>query len=52
MKSKRLERNKSKYNEVFDPIKAKPEVVATVIMKSPPRKKSEWRYTEKLEEKV
>lgn len=48
MKSKHSKERKSKYYEEFEPIKAEPEVVAAVIMKSPPKKKDAWRYLEKL----
>ena len=42
-----MKRKQSKYHEEFKPIKAPPEKVAEVIMKSPP--KNEWRYKKSFE---
>ncbi len=43
-----MKRKRSKYHEEFKPTKAPPEKVAEAIMKSPPKKESEWKYREKL----
>ena len=47
MKSNQRE-NRSKYNEHFEPINAPPEKVAKTILNSPPKKKEDWRYLDKL----
>ena len=46
MKSK--QQTRSKYNEHFEQIKASPEKVAKTILNSPPKKKEDWRYLEKV----
>jgi len=44
MESSNKSRRASKYNEHFDQIKAPPEKVAEVVMKSPAKKKDDWNY--------
>ena len=43
---------RSKYNEHFERIKAPPERVAKTIMNSPPKKRDEWKYLDKLEKRM
>ncbi|MCY4461741.1 MAG: hypothetical protein OXC26_15305 [Albidovulum sp.] len=41
-------KEKSKYDEVFEPLRATPEAVAKKILITPPKKAGEWKYMKKL----
>ena len=52
MHTKIKEKSKrSKYYEHFEHIDETPDTLARIILNSPPKKKSEWRYLNKLDEK-
>ncbi len=42
--SKSVQCKQSKYNEHFERINATPEQVAKIIINSPPKKSSDWKY--------
>ena len=50
MTAKKPARKKSGYNEHFEHINETPDSLAEIILKSAPKKKSEWRYLKDLDE--